>query len=557
MTKALLAMVLLSLFSCSHLGRQIASAPPQYSFKLYGTTKYLPRTVTIFKRNYTYEGQILVAVNRSLAVNERLTCTTSSYAPNNQFATQTYPVITETIIPLRPELNTVICEISNPAGNIELIVKYQPKLDEEFQKIEAMLSVLKLADLNAREMEPAIFCAGTQTTSKRNFLVSSKMNHGAVGEFCGGTAEVQPGIFAVACDAPRDQTWNGFVNLFNDKMLLIKKNKILSPQHDQDGFEFTNSVDHASKPIIINKVAIFTTNDGRMLYFTGDGTKVRELKMPFLYLSNPQMMAGSLDTFGVLGADSISNPEKKAILILQNNRLIKTVDVSLLNDVSSFQLFPDGIYLVTYLGEVIKMDHEGQILSKMQVEKNRLSPLMIQENRILVGSDSGRLYEIDRDLEEAKIIYRAFYDGRTDYDVGSNQNYAIRPNFGFTPGILKDGKIVMASVNDGRIHFLTSEGKLEKIVSVPFVRDLLGFSIFTTLDGDEYIAASSISYLEILTSKGDLVAESISTGAEIYEAPKLMKSGQYLMGMYNGVFRFKLDIVPGQNITTKFVRPCP
>lgn len=503
-----------------------------------------------------------VTANRPLMVGETINCKISSYAPGNTFTEQVYPVITEAIIPLKPELNTVICEISGPAKTLELLVKYQPDLAEEFIKIEAMITQLKMTDLKFREMEPdSKLCSFDQVAPKKSFVVSSKLTHGSVGEFCASPMEMSPGIFAVACDASRNETWNGYVNIFNDKMLLIKKTKILSPQHDQPGFEWTNAVDHTSRPLVINKQAIFTTNDGRLLYFSTDGIKLREIKLPFLYLSNPQMLAESFDTFAILGADSINDPDHKSLLIIKNDRLIKTVELDTINDISSFHVLADRVYLVTYLGEILQVDFEGQILHKLHLEKNRLSPLLIQASRILIGSDSGRLYEIDHELKGAKLIYRAFYDGRTDYDVGLNQDYAIRPNFALAPGVLKNGKIVIASENDGRIHFLDDKGNLEKIVSIPFVRDLLAFGIFSTLDGEEYIAASSISYLEVLSTKGDIVAESISTGAEIFDTPKRISSGQFanqfLMGMYNGVFRYSLNPVSGKTVTTKIVRPCP
>lgn len=564
MIKLLLLFVLLSGISCSRLYRNLASAQPQYSFKLYSTTKYLPQKVLIFKRNYTYSGEIHVAPNRSLMAGESLKCVTSSFAANSSFAEEIYTFIGPGILPLKPELNTVTCEIIKPEKSLELLVEYRPQSSSEFDRLEAMINVLRIEDLKFREMEPSSnLCEAEQITGKKNFVITAKMTHGSVGEFCGTPIELSAGLLAAACDANRDETWNGFVNIFNDKMLLIKKTKILSPKHDQDGFEWTNSVDHVSVPLAINKQAIFVTNDGRILYFNTEGTKIHELKMPFLYLSNPQMIDESLDSFAILGADSISNPDHKAILIIKNNRLIKTVDLNSLNEISSFQVFSDEIYVVTMLGEILKLDWEGQILNQIQVEKNRLSPLLIQENRLLVGSDSGRFYELDRELKTSKMLYRAFYSGNIDFDVGTGKDYAVRPNLTFAPIILKNGKIVIASENDGRIHFLDEKGKLEKIVTVPFVRDLLGVGLFTTADGEEYISASSISYLEILNTRGDIVAESISTGAEIFDHPhRLTQSlaplnNHFMMGMYNGVFRFRLDSVPGKNITTKIVRPCP
>lgn len=558
MIKLVTILCLFTALACNRPGRGIASASPQYSFKLYAVTKYLPRSVVIFQRNYTYQGQILITTDRPLLAGEAVICKSSSYAPGNVFAEQIYPIIGETSIALKPELNTVACEITGAVANLELKVSYMPHVPEDFARIEAMINVLKLNDLKFREMEPsADLCAGTQVAPKKSLTIASKLIHGSVGQFCGTPVAMQTGVYTVACDAARDETWNGYVNMFNDKMLLLNKTKLLSPNHDHEGFEWTSAVDHVSKPIVINKQAIFVTNDGRMIIFAADGSKIRESKLAFLFLSNPQMLEASLDSFAILGATSISDPEQKSILIFKANKLIKTVNLNNLNEINSFVVFSDFIYLVTAMGELLQVDFEGQIIAKLQIEKNRLSPMLVQSNRIIVGSESGRLYEIDRDLKEAKIIYRAFYNGGTDFDVGSNSSYAIRPNFTFAPAVLKNGKIVVATENDGRIHFLDQNGKLEKIVSVPYVRDLLGFGVFSDLSGDEFISASSISYLSILSTQGDIVAESISTGAEIYDIPRLTASGQFLMGMYNGVFRFKLDPVVGKTVTTKIVRPCP
>ncbi len=189
------------------------------------------------------------------------------------------------------------------------------------------------------------------------------------------------------------------------------------------------------------------------------------------------------------------------------------------------------------------------------IEKNqRLSPpALLNDSTLIVGTATGKLFEVDINTGDKKLLYRAPYTGETSYSFSTSKMEALVPQIAFTPIVLKDGNIVFATSGDGRVHMITSKGEVVWQVSTPAVSGLLNFA---QIPGTDYFLTGSISYMTIVRNDGHILARYSNSGAENPFTPLPLGKNRFLSGMYNGVFLFELKPTV-ETTKTELKAPCP
>jgi outer membrane protein assembly factor BamB len=182
------------------------------------------------------------------------------------------------------------------------------------------------------------------------------------------------------------------------------------------------------------------------------------------------------------------------------------------------------------------------------VESNvRLSKVNLDDDRIFVGSQTGKIYTIDwseNSEMEAKLIAKLPYSGETQLNFSTKETYPIPPVVAHQPILAGENGLVVASAQDGRLYFMKRSGEFEKIVQTDYVRELFDFSQMT-LDQQNFIVATSISYINVYLPTGEKVATYSNAGAENFYTPLWMSGNSYAAGMYKGVFQFKMKRLEG------------
>lgn len=517
-----------------------------------------------FKGQGTYQKLIfqgLSTVGKGRTGNQgTLVCSFNTKAASFSEATGSFEISLKHLRPIEAQasLQQSLIEIE------QKIVAFEEKKKEVIIKetlskgktLSFYLNKVEALDKNLRQMEPPKYCKVTESSPAFALTEGLRMSTNAVGEFCGNPAKASTTLFMAACDGLKGPgAINGRLYLFNDKMQVVKKVTIPSLRPDDS----ITSVDSSRIPVVLYdeknaaKGFAVSTYDARILFYDLSLREKNVIKLDDAYVINDLHKIGN-DKIVVL-VDYEEGPPLRQIsklVFIENAKVVNLVEIP--NDdlifFSQTFIYNEKLYVSTDQGKILIYDLEGNLLKKVMVEaKTRLSKVNVSGSRIYVGSQSGKVYTIDwSDTEEMKpnLIAQLPYSGETQLNHTNRESFPIPPIVAHQPMLVGEDGLVVASVQDGRLYFMNRSGQIQKIVQTNYVRELFDFGQMV-LNQQNFIVATSISYINVYLPTGEKVATYSNTGAENFFTPMWMSGNSFAAGMYRGVFQFKLKRLEGTN----------
>jgi outer membrane protein assembly factor BamB len=415
--------------------------------------------------------------------------------------------------------------------------------EQKIQNVNGMIQKIVLINRNWQDKEPAHLCveAGQQTDVAKYHEVK-RLRLGSVGTFCSSPVELSLNRYLTTCDGE-----NGSGNEKSGKYVIFNKDLSILFSVGLKSTLGRTSVSSDNVPLVRKssdhkfRDVVLSTKDGRVLFIGNDGRQLRHVKFDYDYLGNPKLVQPN-----VLALLAYENAfmDKQRLYYFSDAGIIRKIELGEGDSFHGPYLFNENIYLSSLSGRVLGFNSEGiKILDSLIEKKARLSPIAFHQNHLLVGTDQGKLYQLDPQTGEKQLFYQARYSGVMSYSLSENKMVPLVPDMIFAPVILNNGHIAVATANDGRIHFLNQSGELIRVVDAPHVGGILNFS---AIDGTNLLIAGSISNKTLYDEDGLVKASYSNAGAENFFTPLSLGNNRFFNGMFNGIFLFQL--MPGGNM---------
>lgn len=431
----------------------------------------------------------------------------------------------------------------------------QNRLKEEDLKnhldlLVASVKQVAILDEANRYKEPPTYCSKDLVAEEHTYKDIKRLVLGAVGKFCSSPVELKVGQYLTLCDGDAKTHHSGDFTIFDSNLKIISKTKLTTT-------EDKTTISSVDKPLVRKDPAgknldfVLTTKDGRILFYDLSGKLKKTIKIDYEFIDSPIMLPDG--SMAALAYENMGSNSQR-LYYFSDTEILNKIDLPVGNGFIGPYLHNESLYLSGYDGQVLGYSKEKEKFLETMIEPaGRLSPpALLNESTIIVGTATGKLFEVDINTGEKNLLYRAQYTGETSYSFSSSKMEPLIPRIEFTPVVLNDGKIVFGTSGDGRVHMITDKGQTEWQVSTPVVSGLLNFA---PLPKTDYFLTGSISYMTIVRSDGHIVARYSNSGAENPFTPLAIGKNRFLSGMYNGVFLFELKPSIGKS-TTVLKNPC-
>jgi hypothetical protein len=426
--------------------------------------------------------------------------------------------------------------------------------EEEKKGFAALLfqsvKILAAKDAGNRYKEPPTYCSKDLVGEEYSYKDIKRLVLGDVGKFCQSPVQLKPNQYLTLCDGDAKTHYSGDFVIFDSTLKVLLKSKL-------NATEDRITISSVDRPLVRKDSAgknfdfVLTTKDGRILFYDLNGKLKKTIKVDYEFIENPIMLPDG--TMAALAFESLGSNSQR-LYYFNDVEIINKIDLPDGNGFLGPYLLNENVFVTGYDGQLLGFSKDKEKFVQTLVEKDgRLSPpAQLNDSTVIVGTATGKLFEVDINTGEKKLLYRAQYTGETAYSFSTSKMEALLPRIEFTPIVLKDGRIAFATSGDGRVHMITPQGQTEWQVSTPIVSGLLNFS---ALPNTDYFLTGSISYMTIVRPDGHILARYSNSGAENPFVPLPIGKNRFLSGMYNGVFLFELKPIAGTT-TTVLKNPC-
>ncbi|MBA2403939.1 MAG: hypothetical protein H0V66_04140 [Bdellovibrionales bacterium] len=431
----------------------------------------------------------------------------------------------------------------------------QNQVNEEVQNKNLKVLAQMVSELAAKEsvhryQEPPAYCASEINGEEFSYKDIKRLVLGDVGKFCASPVELKPGQYLTLCDGDAKTHHSGDFTIFDANLKSILKVKLPATNE-------RTTIGAIDRPLVRKDSAgknvdfVLTTKDGRILFYDLNGKLKKTIPVEYEFLESPVMLSDGKMAF--LANEDLSSDNQR-LYYFDDNEILQKIDLPKGNGFVGPFVQGDNLFLSGYEGELLGYSLSGEkTLHEMIEAGQRLSPpAMSGESQLIIGTDSGKLFQVDLKTGSKNILYRAQYTGETSYSFSTSKMEPLVPSIRFAPIVTNEGRIILASSGDGRIHSLNSVGEVLWQAHTPIVSGLLNFAV---LPGSDFYLTGSISYMTIVRSDGSIVAKYSNSGAENPFTPLAIGKNKFLSGMYNGVFLFELKPL-GTQKASQIKVPC-
>lgn len=296
------------------------------------------------------------------------------------------------------------------------------------------------------------------------------------------------------------------------------------------------------------EMAIIHGLSGKIAAIDNTGKKVFELQLPAEWITGPTISGENIYVASLDG-----NGIKNFIYVINAQGQITGKYHVPGEDFSRPLIMNKQILIGNNLGNVLVLSHSGEIIktialaSQLSHPGGKITHLFLNKtNDLIVATDKGEILKLDTETEDALSLYLAPNDGKRIRMGQANRDRSILD----TPLVTKNGSIIF--ITDTRIHFLKSDGSLDKIVESGNEFNLQSPVSSITIKGEELIWIGGMGHLYLMGENGlkkmefsPFETHQSEAMAENYSAPIILPNGKILIGVYFGLRWFKLSDTGG------------